>query len=191
MLFFIIVVFAIEFKSALEYEKERSLKDHLTGAFNRRYFFETAKREIDRCRRYKHPFTLAFLDCDNLKSINDNMGHKTGDALLCNISEVMKAMLRNTDIVVRFGGDEFIIFMPETDHEASRKAIDRINKALLDSMKENGWDVTFSIGVITYISPPPESTDVVIIRADELLNAAKKGGKNSIRYAVSGSRPDH
>lgn len=186
MLFFVITVFAIELKSALERERERSLTDPLTGAFNRRYFFESARTEIERCRRYKHPFTLAFLDCDDLKSVNDNLGHKAGDALLCTMAAVMKSMLRAADIVVRFGGDEFIVFMPETDHEAARKVIGRINECLLDAMRENRWDVTFSFGVITYVSPPPESTDAVIIKADELLSAAKKGGKNSIRYDVFG-----
>lgn len=164
-------------------EKKFARRDYLTGLPNRQAFFEMAQNEFSRARRYMRPMSFAYLDCDNFKQVNDTYGHQAGNKLLKVLAETLQRNIRSTDIPVRLGGDEFGVLMPETDDEASRVAMGRIRKVLLENMIKNGWPVTFSAGVITCANVP-SSADEMIRMADNLMYEVKNGGKNNIRHEV-------
>ncbi len=181
MAFFLVIVFAVEFKNLFEKEKQQTRIDQLTGISNRQYFYEIAGREIERCRRYKHPFTLAFLDCDNFKYINDHFGHQAGDAFLRKLAGSMHKNVRKTDIVARLGGDEFVVLLIETNLVSSKVVIDRFKSLIFNTIQENKMPMTFSIGVVSCLDAPA-SVDELIKRADELMYSAKRSGKNTIKF---------
>ena len=167
------------------YEKEQKLarSDPLTGVCNSRFFSVLAAREVERCRRYNHPLTLVYLDCDNFKSVNDQFGHQAGNQLLRNLAAAILNNTRSTDIVARMGGDEFAILMPETGEQILPQALDRLKGRLLQALKEAGHPVTLSVGAAIYLYPP-ESLDEVIRSADRLMFLAKNQGKNTLKYQV-------
>ena len=182
--FFLIVTYLLyRLEKTLASEQHLARTDSLTGAMNGRYFHELAVSEIERVRRYKHPMTIAFLDVDNFKEINDRLGHSAGDVLLCSLSDAIKKNIRTTDIVARLGGDEFAILMPETDYESAQAVLVKLQNLLLDVMHNNHWPVTFSIGAITY-HRPPVSVDEAINKADNLMYSAKNTGKNKIKQDI-------
>lgn len=166
----------------LKQEKEHARTDYLTGAMNVRSFHDAAQREIDRSIRYRHPFTVAFIDIDNFKIINDTFGHTFGDKVLSAISHNIQRNLRKTDMIARVGGDEFAILLPEVDADTARLAISKIQQKLMGEMLENKWPVTFSIGVIT-LKAPQLSVDEVLGMADKMMYSVKNYGKNNIKYA--------
>jgi diguanylate cyclase (GGDEF)-like protein len=183
----IIVVFG-ELQHALEQVQRIAQHDPLTNLANRGAFYEQAAGELVRCQRYGHPFTIAYLDCDNFKAINDRLGHQTGDALVCAVATILQRSVRTSDIVARLGGDEFIIGFVETGLDAALTTVQRMRQNLNDTMHQQHWPVTFSIGVATFTSPPA-SVDVLIQCADQLMYAAKRRGKNAIGHAVIGADP--
>jgi diguanylate cyclase (GGDEF)-like protein len=182
-IFGVVVVVLGKLQQALEQEQRLAQHDPLTGLVNRGAFYEQAADELVRCRRYHHPFTIAYIDCDNFKAINDRLGHQTGDALLCAVATILQRSVRTSDIVARLGGDEFIIGFVETGSDAALTTVQRMCESLHDTMEQRRWPVTFSIGVATFTSPPA-SVDVLIDCADQLMYAAKQSGKNAVRHAV-------
>ena len=181
--FFLIVALLIPALKELEREKHTARTDDLTGTANRRSFFETAGLEIERSKRYQHPFTLAYIDLDGLKTANDRFGHRVGDEILCAMVNRIHTELRNTDFLARLGGDEFALLLPETNQEAARSVISKIQSSLADEMQKNNWSVTFSIGVITCLNASI-TTDELVKRADTAMYAVKKNGKNGVLYSV-------
>jgi len=179
--FFMLPVFIIRLNRAMEHEKALARTDFLTGALNARFFHELAQMEINRSVRYQRPFTIAFIDVDNFKAINDTFGHTEGDTVLRAIVESIRAHLRRTDIVARVGGDEFVVLLPETNQQTAPIVISNMQHALVQEMNENGWLVTFSIGVLT-LTAPQLSVDEMLSRADQLMYVVKNGGKNNIHY---------
>lgn len=172
---------------AREREHELAMTDPLTSALNSRAFHEVAQVEIERARRYKHPLSIAYLDVDDFKIINDTHGHKEGDSLLCAIVAIMQSRVRRTDIVARLGGDEFAILMPETDQAAAMSVIRQTLNSLADETRKNHWPVTFSTGVLTIPEASP-SVNKMIEVADALMYEAKHGGKNAVRQATYGEK---
>jgi len=170
-------------KEALEEEKKLAREDSLTGVANPRYFSELAAREIERCRRYKHPLTLIYMDCDNFKAVNDQFGHQGGNQLLRLVAAALRNNTRATDIVARMGGDEFAVLMPETGEQLVPKALERLRTRLIEALQKGGFPVTLSIGAAVYLFPP-ESMDEVIRSADRLMFLAKNQGKNRIQYQI-------
>ncbi len=166
-------------------ERERKLAriDPLTGAFNGLAFREIAQAEINRTIRYKRPLTMAYIDVDNFKTVNDTLGHSEGDVLLrAIVSEIMKR-LRTSDIVARLGGDEFAVLLPETGQTSALTAISQIKSSLTEEVRKRNWPVTFSIGVLTIIDTKP-TVNHMIEAADALMYAAKQVGKNAIRTGL-------
>jgi len=182
-LFALLAFLTISLKDSLSREKEAARRDPVTGALNGKAFVELAWREINRSRRYKHPFTLAYMDVDNLKDINERFGHAAGDALLRSVTDAIKGNLRNVDAVSRLGGDELVVVLPETAHDGAVVVMERLRYLLSDVMKKNHWPATFSMGVVTYKSSP-DTVDEMIRRADALTAQAKAAGKDMIRYDV-------
>jgi diguanylate cyclase (GGDEF)-like protein len=171
-------------RDRLDEEKSLSRTDSLTGAMNRRYFFELAESEMSRAGRYKHPFTVAYIDLDNFKSVNDSFGHLVGDRLLRTVSNTLRKSLRNTDTFARIGGDEFAIILPETgDHKSVMTLFGKVRDNLLEAMKKKDWTVTFSIGVAIYLNPP-DSVDEMINIPDRIMYSIKNDGKNMVKVEV-------
>jgi diguanylate cyclase (GGDEF)-like protein len=129
--FFVIISYLLSaLKIAYEKEKYLARNDELTDTVNRRFFLELLKLELKRCDRYNHHFTLAYLDIDNFKQINDRFGHSTGDRLLRLTTETIKNSIRNTDIIARLGGDEFALLLPESDDRSAEQVLVKIKQKL-------------------------------------------------------------
>ena len=167
----------------LEQERRLARTDFLTGAANNRQFRDQTQREIDRSARYRHPFTMVFIDIDNFKLINDTFGHTFGDKVLKAIVENIKSNLRKTDVIARMGGDEFALLLPEVNPENARTAISKMRQKLQEEMLKNKWPITFSIGVVSVITPDL-AVDEVISIADKMMYSVKNYGKDNIRYTT-------
>jgi diguanylate cyclase (GGDEF)-like protein len=155
--------------------------DFLTGIVNRMGFVESLNIEIQRCRRNAQCLTIGYLDCDNFKTINDQLGHQTGDQLLSSVAEILKSSVRATDIVARLGGDEFAILLPNTCTDLTLQIFDRLQNMLTNEMKQHQWAVTFSIGIAIF-NVVPDSIDEIIHCADDLMYKVKKSGKGRFEY---------
>ena len=186
-IFLVVSLMVSGLREALGQEKALARTDPVTGAANSRAFFEQLDKELVRSMRYDHPFTVAYLDADNFKSINDQYGHSGGDALLRAVVDTVQASIRTTDVLARIAGDEFTLLLPETGRKESELVIARVQKGLDTAMQANGWTMTFSMGVVTYASPPA-SVDSLLQIADDLMYSVKRGGKDAVRYAVYGER---
>jgi diguanylate cyclase (GGDEF)-like protein len=180
-IFIIIAYILTVLKKALPHEKESDQIDYLTGVANRRLFFELANAELNKAHRYRRPITLVYLDLDNFKTINDTMGHDTGDRVLLLVAHTTKMNIRVSDTITRLGGDEFAIMLPETGATAAAIVVDKVFKSLDKIIRRNKWPVTFSCGVLTFVSPPL-SVDLMVYKADQLMREAKQAGKNQIKY---------
>ena len=178
--FFLVIVYL---QRALQQEQVRARRDPLTGVGNRRFFFELAESELHRAKRYPHPLTVAYMDLDNFKAVNDHFGHEVGDTLLCMITKIINQNIRSTDTVARLGGDEFALLLPETDGASASRVIDKLHAHLSAVMQENGWPVTFSIGVVTFLMQP-ETVDDMIKLVDDIMYSAKDSGKNQVKYEL-------
>lgn len=181
--FFVMITWLLPVLQELEREKQLSRMDYLTGIANRRYFFELLQAEFNRSQRYKHAFTIAYIDLDGFKLVNDRYGHLVGDRLLCAFVNRAKKLLRNTDIIARLGGDEFILLLPEMGQDAAKVTVAKIQSGLLNEMNNNKWPVTFSIGVLSY-QMGEISADELVKRADRLMYTVKNNSKNAIAYGV-------
>ena len=120
---------------------------------------------------------------DNFKQLNDSFGHSTGDNLLRLVAQTIKNSIRSVDLVGRLGGDEFAILLPETDYESAQTVLPKIHKKLLDSMKGSRWDITFSIGAVTF-TIFPDNIDEIIGKTDNLMYSVKNSGKNMMKHEV-------
>ncbi len=167
----------------LEQERMHARTDFLTTALNTRSFHDIAQRELDRSVRYHRPFTVAFIDIDNFKTINDTFGHIFGDMVLRAISQNIQRNIRKTDIIARVGGDEFALLLPEVDSDTARAAISKMQQKLMEEMLANKWPVTFSIGVIT-LNAPQFTVDEILGMADKMMYSVKNHGKDDIKYAT-------
>jgi diguanylate cyclase (GGDEF)-like protein len=165
----------------LDSEKTRASTDPLTGALNRRAFFDIAEYELNRSQRYEHAITMAYIDLDNFKQVNDRLGHAVGDNLLITVTKTIASNIRSTDILSRFGGDEFVILLPETPADAAATFLEKIQFQLNQAMSARDWPVSFSIGAITYPKSPP-GVDEVIKKADTLMYEVKRSGKNRLLH---------
>jgi GGDEF domain-containing protein len=160
--FFVVVAVTLaRLRSTTERWSVLARTDLLTGVYNRRAFLELAELELARAQRYQRFLSLAFLDIDDFKQVNDRGGHQEGDRLLARVADTLRRNVRAFDIVARFGGDEFVLLLPETNDE--------------------DWHVGFSIGAVT-IEGPYATLDRLLQQADRLLYQAKHAGKGRLRH---------
>ena len=159
--------------------RAQAVTDVLTGAPNRRAFYDAVTHEIERSRRYARGLSIGVMDVDGFKVVNDTEGHPSGDRLLKIVADVLRKNLRGSDVSARLGGDEFAVLLPETDGDAARATCDKLRVQLVAAAEAGGWHVTFSFGVATF-SNPPDDPDATLRQADELLYEAKRNGKNQV-----------
>lgn len=164
----------------LEQVQKLAIMDPLTEIYNRRIFFDVANREIVRSIRYHNPFSIVMIDLDRLKQVNDNYGHPAGDAIIRESVKIIKANLREIDTFSRYGGDEFIILLPETGLVGGQKVANRIMEAgdsTFFTFKDFEIPVAFSAGVAEFEFDGDHDIDDVIARADKELYITKNRRK--------------
>jgi diguanylate cyclase (GGDEF)-like protein/PAS domain S-box-containing protein len=179
-------------EEALRDSEERyrslSLTDSLTGLFNSRYLHERLPAEIERASRYGRPLSLLVLDCDNFKSINDRYGHLEGDKVLMSLAEVIGLCLRRSDSAFRYGGEEFVVLLPEAGEQASVALANRLREMFANQkvLTAAGEEIccTVSVGVSRHVPGDTESS--LIRRADEACYSAKDQGRNCVVLAGLG-----
>jgi len=182
--FLTVALLVAALQRALEAERTLSRTDFLTGAANTRFFSDELKLELDRSRRVPRTVTLAYIDLDNFKSINDTHGHAVGDEVLRRTVAVMQRSLRKTDLVARLGGDEFAVLLFDTGVDAAKSALSKLRASLLREMEAEHWPVTASVGVIVCERAACE-LDALIKAADNLMYEVKRDGKNDVVYRVT------
>lgn len=165
--------------------QQLSITDELTQLYNVRHFQSQLEVEVDRANRYKHPLTLLMIDVDNLKKVNDTYGHQAGDTVLAAFGRIIHRCLRKTDLAFRYGGDEFVVVLPEATAEQSLVVAERVRQELKKEVffpKAGGAaiPVTASIGVACYREE--EDMHTFARRADLEMYGAKKNGKDRIFY---------
>jgi len=162
-----------------------SAVDSLTGLFNRTFFFAALEREIARSARSGRGFCLLMLDLDELKAINDRLGHHAGDAALRAIAETIRAGVRRIDVAARYGGDEFVALLPETDPTGGWVVAEKIRLSVA-AIGTAGIEIppTVSIGVVAY-PRDGQTADALMISADQAMYASKRGGRNRVAGPTS------
>jgi diguanylate cyclase (GGDEF)-like protein len=181
MVFMIIVALSAKVKKELEVERRLSRLDMLTGLDNTRSFVERAKIERTRSLRFKRPFTVAYIDIDNFKQLNDTFGHYKGDLLLQDLGKAIKEHVRAYDIAARIGGDEFVILFPETDKNQAHEVANKVKLCMEKIMQRHLEALTLSIGVLTVNNSTSIIDDMIKI-ADNLMYSVKNNSKNGIEY---------
>ncbi len=181
IIFIAVSVMLRKIRSMWENDIVLSRTDQLTGAMNRRAFDEIVEYEMLRLQRQNSPFSLAYLDLDNFKKVNDCFGHKKGDELLKAVVECISSNLRRTDVVARIGGDEFTIFFPATDQNSVKRVMVKLKEQLRLLSEKNNWPTTYSIGVITCTDTQCDLERLISL-ADKLMYEVKRSGKNDVHY---------
>ena len=181
LFFFIIASLLVRLRAALELQRKLAEADALTGLANTRRFLAAVDAEVVRAARYRHPTSLAYLDIDGFKGVNDRWGHEAGDAVLAEVARVLRGRLRRTDLPARVGGDEFAVLLPETGADAAREALEKLRADLGAAMSAHRWPVGFSIGVVTAEEGVTGGEDL-IREADALMYGVKRGGKGEIAF---------
>ncbi len=185
--FAITSVLLVRLRGEMAREERLARVDPTTGAANRRAFFEAVEAEIARAARYGKPLAIGVLDLDKFKAVNDSLGHAAGDEALRAVVGLLRRDLRAVDTVARLGGDEFGLILPETAEEGATFALGKLQEDFAEAMRQGGWPISFSAGVIVYTEPPRSVTEALKV-ADELMYRAKRTGKGGIVTATLPAR---
>ncbi len=180
--FFFFTVYALNMiKAKLKLEETYADFDSLTNSLNGRGFRTRLNPVFSLIKREKQPYTMVFLDVDNFKTLNDTQGHAEGDRALQHLAEVMHGSFRSSDLICRKGGDEFILFLPNTDTGQAKKAITLFKERFDAVVKNENWPIGLSIGACSFDS---EYTDIELATSltDNLMYEAKNNGKNTIVF---------
>jgi diguanylate cyclase (GGDEF)-like protein len=172
----------LELQQSLERETLLASTDGLTGLYNHRHFFELAAREFHAAMRHRRSLAFLMFDMDNFKQVNDTFGHTVGDKLLGQVAQTVLAQVRVSDVVARYGGDEFIVLLPQASAGQALPIAERIRASVaairVETVKEP-FAITLSIGIAEMRrEPADENIERIIQRADEAMYAAKAQGRN-------------
>ncbi|MBN2352523.1 MAG: GGDEF domain-containing protein [Spirochaetales bacterium] len=160
-----------------------SLHDPLTTAANWRYFEEQAAMRLKIARRNRAPVTIAYIDLDNFKKVNDTLGHHVGNEVLKTVADSIQSQIRPNDLLARLGGDEFGLLIDDPRSDEIRGVLERVMDETCGRLRERNWPVTLSLGAVTY-RRLPDSITTMVKEADRLMYRVKKSGKNRMLYAV-------
>lgn len=178
------VAIAMDNSRRVELMEKQAVTDELTGLYNRRAFAHAGEREVGRARRYQRPLALIFFDIDHFKDVNDSHGHLIGDHVLRVLTELVTRTTRATDIVCRYGGEEFIVLMPEADRDEAMAMAERLRQEIsrMTIVTVGGTlSLTVSLGVAALRRDEEESLEGLIARADRAMYQAKAVGRNTVR----------
>jgi diguanylate cyclase (GGDEF)-like protein len=170
--------------------QDMAMRDDLTQLFNRRYFFERLRREVDRARSLQSPLSILILDVDHLKNVNDTYGHKAGDVALASLAKLVVKCVRTSDIPARLGGDEYGVIMPETDKDGAFSVAKRLQRALevTPMLEEDGASLRLSVSLgISGFPWGGDNVDEVVQWADTHMYAAKTSKKKDANHVPSAS----
>ena len=182
------VAIAIENANLFKQVNHLAITDPLTNIYNRRYFFEAARRELERARRYQSPLSLIMLDIDHFKRVNDNHGHQVGDRVLVGVTNRCREKLREVDICARYGGEEFVFLLPETDLEGARQVAERLCSVINDTPIEAGEKqihISVSLGVAE-LDEDCQDIQALVRRADMAQYVSKEKGRARVTTWVPG-----
>lgn len=182
LLAYVAMVIAREQRRARDAAIRLSTVDPLTGLFNRTYFFNAVDREIARSARSGRGFCLLMMDLDELKSINDHHGHYFGDRVLHGVGEVIRSGVRKIDTAARYGGDEFVVLLPETDPTGAYVLAEKVRIGVTELViPVSGATInpSMSVGVVSF-PDDGRTADELMISADQAMYASKRGGKNRV-----------
>lgn len=182
-LYLVIVFLLSKLKTRLELEQRLARTDHLTGCMNAHAFMPMLQYHFDLAARDHQPITLAYIDLDDFKSVNDTSGHDEGDRVLKLVSRIWLESCRRTDLVARLGGDEFCILFPNTDQRGAARIISKARDTLAAAFASARVAVTCSIGVVTFPAAVLD-TKQAIKAADMLMYRAKTQGKDSTVFSI-------
>jgi diguanylate cyclase (GGDEF)-like protein len=164
-----------------------SITDQLTQLYNRRYLQEVLRREFTRAKRYRSRLSCMIVDIDHFKNVNDTLGHMQGDAVLRELSALVRNTTREVDIPFRFGGEEFLVLLPETDRRGAEVVAERLRRAAeampifrLGGELAEDLKITISVGVAAFPDPRIRSEIDLVTQADEALYLAKRQGRNCV-----------
>jgi diguanylate cyclase (GGDEF)-like protein len=182
--FFLIIARLLSaLRRRLAEERLLARTDGLTGALNSRAFVERLQFSLALSGRDGKPMTLAYVDLDDFKRINDLYGHGAGDTVLKSVAKTLMDTTRRTDAVARLGGDEFALLLPNTDLAGAQSVISKLGQSLREKMVKGGPPVTCSIGAVTF-SKPPVSADEALKAADGVMYKVKREGKNAVAFHI-------
>jgi diguanylate cyclase (GGDEF)-like protein len=169
--------------------KFKATTDPLTGLYNRLKFAEALAPAISRAKRYGTPLALMLYDVDHFKQVNDTYGHQTGDSVLVELSRIVSVNIRDNDTLARWGGEEFMVLVPDVDGEMTRQAAERLRAIIGQAPFDEVGAITCSFGVAQYVEG--DTTETLIARADRALYIAKMNGRNRVELAsIPGSITD-
>jgi diguanylate cyclase (GGDEF)-like protein len=180
--FLVVMQLVYMMKDARRREARLANTDSLTRVANGRSFSDRANLELARSRRTNAPLTMAYIDLDRFKRVNDTLGHTEGDRLLRVVAEALKERLRATDMVARLGGDEFGVLLPSTDAQQAPEVLDSLLEAVREAV-DGSWEVGCTIGAVTF-ERAPESVDFMVRTADALMYRGKNAGRGRVEHAV-------
>jgi diguanylate cyclase (GGDEF)-like protein len=166
--------------------RDNSLRDGLTGCFNRTHALEVIDTELRRARRSKMPVAIIMFDIDHFKDVNDRYGHLCGDMVLAAVASKMRDVLRGSDLKCRYGGEEFLVLLPETPLEGAKRVADTLRSdiaAMPITWKDETVSITASFGVSLAL-PTETDAQAIIGRADAALYLAKDQGRNCVRLSI-------
>jgi diguanylate cyclase (GGDEF)-like protein/PAS domain S-box-containing protein len=173
---------AIENAQLYKEMEKLAITDSLTGLYNRRFFFAFAENEIERTKRYNKNLSIIMVDIDHFKDVNDRFGHLIGDQVLKEISDICLSILRKVDVMCRYGGEEFVVLLPETEESDAAHAAERMCTAISTSRlktEKGNVSVTVSIGV-TELDKSHGTLEKLLATADKALYTAKEAGRNRV-----------
>ena len=183
--FVIVGLLIATLRAALMREQGLSRTDPLTSLLNSRAFYEEGDRLLALCRRKGRPITMAYLDLDNFKAVNDERGHQAGDDLLRRVAALLQASIRPSDLAARLGGDEFAVLLPEVGAPDAAVMLERLRSLLADTLGANQPSVSSSIGGVTFVTAPG-SVEEMVHQADSRMYLAKTTGKNRVQLEIAG-----
>jgi diguanylate cyclase (GGDEF)-like protein len=181
--FAIVGILVAKLRATLKEEQELGRRDALTSLSNGRAFYEQGEILLAIARRSGRPLTVAYLDLDNFKQVNDECGHEEGDRALKEVAETLRSNLRSSDLIARLGGDEFGVLLVDTGPEVARASLERVQSRIVSAMRQNQWPVTVSAGAISYMHAPT-TLEEAINKADSAMYRAKGAGKSRIDIEV-------
>ncbi|MDD5307227.1 MAG: GGDEF domain-containing protein [Deltaproteobacteria bacterium] len=183
--FVFITVLLAKVKGEFDEERERARTDRLTRLANDRFFLDRASAELSRLRQMGPPLTLAMVKFESLKEITERFGRRASDEALLAAAQVLQRVMRKADLAARMGGDRFAVLLPDTNEEAAKVFLRRLQDHLVAIMEKHAWPPLFRVGAATFVKPPA-SLDAMVGSVTDLMNAAESEGKVSFKHEVLG-----